>query len=251
MRASARASNGYTNISPHALSAARVDSAASCRAGGARGYFDALAIHPHSATVAQAIQRVWTARSVMNRFHDGRKALWVTEFAWAGGDPDAFLTNPTKQRTEIFRFFAWPNKNRGRVRLQQVFWYGWIDLAPPAGTTDPAWWGLSPRHVHDRPEPEAGAGSTVHRGGTPHPWPCHAGGSPIGPARRLRRRATAAASMSSASPASSRISHSGSVDALAFAMRVGLLGVVFARFGMRCAAGRRSSAWRAAGPRSS
>ncbi len=47
---------------------------------GARGYFDALAIHPYSATLGQAYQHLRLARKLMKRYRTGKKALWVTEF---------------------------------------------------------------------------------------------------------------------------------------------------------------------------
>ncbi len=105
---------------------------------GAGGHFDVLAIHPYSATLSLAIQRVWAARRVMNHFGNARKPIWITEFGWAGGNPDAFLTNPAKQRTQILRFFTWVGKNRARTRLGLVVWYGWVDLSVQA---DPSYWG--------------------------------------------------------------------------------------------------------------
>jgi hypothetical protein len=108
---------------------------------GVRGYFDALSLHPYSATLSRSYQRLRVARAVMKRFKDARKALWVTEVSWAGGNPNAFVWNPRKQRAQLGMFSAWVLKNRSRLRLQEVFWYGWVDLAVPNGVTDPGWWG--------------------------------------------------------------------------------------------------------------
>jgi hypothetical protein len=65
----------------------------------------------------------------------------VTEVGWSGGDPNGFITNPVKQRLQLSRFFSWVGRNRRRLQLQHVFWYGWTDVAIGAGLRDPEWWG--------------------------------------------------------------------------------------------------------------
>jgi hypothetical protein len=105
---------------------------------GARGYFDALAIHAYSATVAQAMQRLWTARKVMDRFGDRKKPLWVTEFGWAGGDPDGFITNPVGQRRNLANFLRLVQFSRRRLQLREVMWYGWQDSFWAPGPK--SWW---------------------------------------------------------------------------------------------------------------
>jgi hypothetical protein len=107
---------------------------------GARRYFDALAIHAYSATVAQAIERLTTARRLMNHFGDARKPLWVTEFSWAGGDPDAFKASLPGQRKNLSRFLQFVRQNRGHLRLREVMWYGWQDHIGGPGPRN--WWGF-------------------------------------------------------------------------------------------------------------
>jgi hypothetical protein len=106
---------------------------------GARGYFDALAIHAYSPTVAQAMQRLWTARRLLNRFGDGNKPLWVTELGWAGGDPDGFIVNPTGQRRNLASFLGLVQRARRRLRLREFMWYGWQDRVYGPGPAN--WWG--------------------------------------------------------------------------------------------------------------
>lgn len=107
---------------------------------GARGYFDALGIHPYSATVKQAEDRLWTARKLMNQHGDSRKGLWITELGWSGGDPDAFITNDRKQRLNVIKLFRFVRRDRGRLRLRGVIWFGWQDSIYAPGPRN--WWGF-------------------------------------------------------------------------------------------------------------
>ncbi len=68
---------------------------------GARGTFDALAIHPYAGSVAGAIHKLQVARDVMGRFGAGRKPLWVTEVAWAGGGARAYVANQRGQAQNL------------------------------------------------------------------------------------------------------------------------------------------------------
>ncbi len=107
---------------------------------GARPYFDALAIHPYANVVQETAKWLLGARSVMDRFGDRDKPLWVTEVGWSGGDPDLFLTNPRKQRSSVAAFFRLIQRIRNRVRLQVVMWYQWQDRFWTAGPR--SWWGF-------------------------------------------------------------------------------------------------------------
>lgn len=124
---------------------------------GARGYFDALGIHPYSATVAQAEQRLGTARRLLDRFGDLRTAVWVTEVGWAGGDPDGFISNARGQRANAVKFFRFVNRNRRALRLGEVFWSAWQDRISGPGPRN--WWGfhLGVISTAGRPKPALGA----------------------------------------------------------------------------------------------
>ena len=130
---------------------------------GARGFFDVLAIHAYSATVAQAEQRLWTARRLMDQFGDRSKPLWVTEFGWAGGDPDGFITNFKRQRASVTAFFRFARRNRGRLLLREAFWFGWQDHQFGPGAA--SWWGyhLGLFTIAGRPKPALAAMSAAAR----------------------------------------------------------------------------------------
>jgi hypothetical protein len=100
--------------------------------------FDALAIHEYAPTLAVAKQHLLLARKLLNRFHERKKALWITELGFAGGNPDAYIPNVRKAAKETRKFFAWLRKTRGLLKLKEIFWYGWFDGGPPGGDTH-AW----------------------------------------------------------------------------------------------------------------
>lgn len=124
---------------------------------GGRRYFDALAVHPYSTTMAEAEEHMLTARRVMNRLHDKKKPIWVTEVSWAGGDPDAFITNPAKQRASVITFFKFIKKNRARLRVQKVFWFTWQDDI--MGSAPANYWGFNEGLLNfsGRPKPALSA----------------------------------------------------------------------------------------------
>ena len=107
---------------------------------GARGYFDALGIHPYSANLAQAEDRLWAARQLLDRSGNRRKGLWITEYGFAGGGKNNFLTNARRQRLDVSKFFTFVQANRARLRLQEVIWFAWQDQIYAPGPTN--WWGF-------------------------------------------------------------------------------------------------------------
>ena len=106
---------------------------------GAHGYFDAIGLHTYSPTVLGAEQRLRAARCLLNRHRDRRKGVWDTEFAFAGGDPDTFITDSRKQGLAVTKFFRFVARNRRRLRLGPVIWFGWQDAVYGPGPAD--YWG--------------------------------------------------------------------------------------------------------------
>jgi hypothetical protein len=130
---------GLTNKSWEALS--------SIYAAGARGSFDAVAIHPYSSSPANVVRIVRYARRVMRANGDARLPIWVTEFSWpAAGEMPApgpadwtlrafgsLLTNSQQARLlgrTIRRMFA----ARERLRIARLVWYTWLSAE---ATPDP------------------------------------------------------------------------------------------------------------------
>lgn len=94
---------------------------------GARGKFDALSIHDYAVTPGGALQRLQTARRVMDRFGDRRKGLWVTEWSWAGGPPNPYIVNRAGQRANVAEFLKLVQRHRAQLRLGELMYFGWRD----------------------------------------------------------------------------------------------------------------------------
>jgi polysaccharide biosynthesis protein PslG len=100
---------------------------------GARGAFDALALHPYSPTPAKVMVRLQAVRRLMNQVGDDRKQLWITEFGWASaGPPNAYNAGRVQPRyigqvlDDLAR--SWRTLNLGGV-----FYYSWFDLPAARG----------------------------------------------------------------------------------------------------------------------
>jgi hypothetical protein len=119
---------------------------------GARGYFDALGIHPYATTLQQVKQRLLVARRIMNQHGDRSKGLWITEVGWSGGDPDSFITNARRQRSNIVKFFHWAERTRAQLKLRGVIWYGWQDKIYAKGPKN--WWGFHLGLLNTRRQPK-------------------------------------------------------------------------------------------------
>jgi hypothetical protein len=98
---------------------------------GGRRLFDAVALHPFTATVAGAVEIVARGRRVMAAAGDGRKPLLVTELSWtsAKGRTDTTFGNEVTEAAqatrlrEAFRLLA---AQRRRLRIERVYWYTWL-----------------------------------------------------------------------------------------------------------------------------
>jgi hypothetical protein len=129
---------GLTNKSWEALS--------DIYAAGARGSFDAVAIHPYSSSPAKVVRIVRYARRVMRTNGDGRLPIWVTEFSWpaagempAPGPPgwavDVFgppLTNSQQARL-LNRTMRRILAVRERLRIERLVWYTWLSAEDNVG----------------------------------------------------------------------------------------------------------------------
>ena len=121
---------------------------------GARGSFDAVAIHPYAGTVANVVRIVRYARRVMQTNGDGALPIWVTEFSWPAtremtAQPGWFgppLTNAQQARRldrTMRRLFA----ARDSLGIARVMWYTWLSREAPDGDDEFAYSGL--RRIHD------------------------------------------------------------------------------------------------------
>jgi polysaccharide biosynthesis protein PslG len=103
-------------------------------AAGARGSFDAVAIHPYSTSPEKLVRIVRYARHVMRINGDGALPIWVTEFSWpAAHKPPAWARDlfgrPLTDRQQarrlnrtIRRFLS----ARERLGIARLLWYTWL-----------------------------------------------------------------------------------------------------------------------------
>jgi hypothetical protein len=119
--------------------------------GGGRRLFDAVALHPYARTPRDALRRVVQARSVMRRFGDADKPIWITEVGWASrGRPPGLVVGPAGQADYLRQLFELAAADRDRLGLAGVVWYSLSDTPGPlwvghcglftvAGSAKPAW----------------------------------------------------------------------------------------------------------------
>jgi hypothetical protein len=103
---------------------------------GARGLFDAAAIHPFSVRVSNVVRIVRNARNVMRRRGDARVPLLLTEVSWSSGKGQSTFnygweTTERGQATKVRDALTALARERTRLRIGAVYWYTW--LSPPVG----------------------------------------------------------------------------------------------------------------------
>jgi hypothetical protein len=101
---------------------------------GARGRFDAAAIHPFSRRVENVLKIVRLARQEMRRRGDGRKPLLLTEVSWSSGQGRSSFnygweTTERGQASRLRSAFTALARERARLRIGGVWWYTWLSPA--------------------------------------------------------------------------------------------------------------------------
>ena len=103
------------------------------RAGAGR-LFDAAAIHPFSARVANVVKIVRLTRNVMRRRGDARKPLLLTEVSWSSGKGQSTFnygweTTERGQAAKVREALTALARERTRLRIGAVYWYTWLSPA--------------------------------------------------------------------------------------------------------------------------
>lgn len=98
---------------------------------GARGSFDAVALHPYTGKPRNVVRLAELARKEMRRFRDGRKPLWITELSWPAAkgktkNTTGFETTDRGQATRLSEGLRLLARARKRLRIERVFWYTWL-----------------------------------------------------------------------------------------------------------------------------
>jgi hypothetical protein len=101
---------------------------------GVKANFDAVALHPYAADVAELRRQVEAVRGTMARHGDRRSGLYITEIGWGSAyNPRAvaFEVGLRGQARELRAAYRYLIGNHGRLKLRQVDWFTWKD-APGA-----------------------------------------------------------------------------------------------------------------------
>ena len=97
---------------------------------GARGLFDAAALHPYATTPQGVITALRAVRQIMSRFKDGSKPIWITEVGWATGGARTPLTvTPRRQAAYLRKTYKLTAANRKRMHIAGVVWFSLQDLS--------------------------------------------------------------------------------------------------------------------------
>jgi hypothetical protein len=114
-------------------------------AAGARGHFDAVALHPYTSKPRNVVRLIELARSVMRRADDPRTPVWVTELSWPAAldnvsHTPGFVTTDRGQAVRLGQGLKGLVDARRRLRIGKVIWYTWLSVE--GGENPFAWSGL-------------------------------------------------------------------------------------------------------------
>lgn len=124
------------------------------RRGGVKANFDAVALHPYAADVAELRRQVEAVRQTMARHGDRRAGLYITEMGWGSAyNPRtvAFEVGLQGQARELRGAYRYLIANHGRLKLKQVDWFSWKDLPGACNFCDSS--GLFRAGAKFRPKP--------------------------------------------------------------------------------------------------
>jgi hypothetical protein len=98
---------------------------------GAKGVFDAVAIHPYTYEVADVLRLVRYARRSLRQAGDGDRPLWLTEVTWSSGkrpghEPYPFETTEPDQAKRLAQALPLLIRQRRQLGIDRIFWENWI-----------------------------------------------------------------------------------------------------------------------------
>jgi hypothetical protein len=98
---------------------------------GAKGVFDAVAIHPYTYKVSNVLRLVRYARRSLQQAGDGDRPLWLTEVTWSSGKrpghtPSPFETTEPDQATRLGEALPLLISQRKALGIDRIFWENWI-----------------------------------------------------------------------------------------------------------------------------
>jgi hypothetical protein len=109
------------------------------RAGGRR-YFNTLAINSYARNSRELGRLLRGVRRLMNRYHDRRARIWITEIGWGDKGPrHRFIVGARGQASRIRSSLSYIRKSRRRLRLRGFVYFSWRDGAPYAPAYKDMW----------------------------------------------------------------------------------------------------------------
>jgi hypothetical protein len=98
---------------------------------GGRRWFNTLAINSYAVDRRELRGLLRSVRRLMNRHHDRRARIWVTELGWGDQGPrHRFIVGARGQAARIRSSFRYIRRARRHLGLRGVVYYSWRDLAP-------------------------------------------------------------------------------------------------------------------------
>lgn len=138
---------GLAPVTTHGGSISSIAFLRGMYAHGAKGYFDAVALHPYSFPALPGTYEPWSAwsqmsatnpsiRSVMRNHNDWRKPIWISEFGAPSNGPSG--VGASGQAAELRQAIALSKSTRW---IGSLFIYTWLD-AGTSTRTNADWFGL-------------------------------------------------------------------------------------------------------------
>jgi hypothetical protein len=97
---------------------------------GIKRTFDAVALHPYSPNLKGIEFQFEKALQKIDRNHDRRTGIWVTEIGWGSDQPSGdkpLIKGPGGQTKLLEKSFDLLRKNRNKWNVEGVVWYAWQD----------------------------------------------------------------------------------------------------------------------------
>jgi hypothetical protein len=112
---------------------------------GARGLFDAVALHPYTARPIDVLRLVRLARRQMRKRGDGALPVWITELSWPAAKGRVrstlrFEVDDGDQAVLLGKALRLLAAAHAGQRIEHVFWYTW--LSSEKGPSEFDWAGL-------------------------------------------------------------------------------------------------------------
>lgn len=107
---------------------------------GAKAHFSTLAPNAYGTNGKAVLKSMRAVRRLMNRFGHRKGNIWITEIGFGTAGPrHRFNIGPKRQATEIGRLFKGLYRERRRLKLRGIVYFGWQDLPPYPPRFKDAW----------------------------------------------------------------------------------------------------------------